>query len=223
MTNEDRDKQLEELLDARTAHGVGAERPDVAARGDRDLEVALELADLLSEAAFAPPPLADDPTAVMLGLVPDPLVALDSVALARVRKSKKVAVSELAKKLAARGWDVTTAELFRWETQAAFDLSPALIRAIAEELGASLEQITTRAGTAAKPFWIDQVVTSPTFVQLAQRWAELRSLPEQLARDALEARMLATVHRGGRPQPEQLLQTLDAFVAAMEQGSGSNE
>ncbi len=215
MTNEDRDRLVEELADAWTANKGGADRPDVNAEIGEDLAPLLEVADLLREGATTAPPLENDPTAVMLGLVPDPEVALDSKALKRARTSANFTISDLAKKLGMRGWKVATPDVFRWETQSAYVLSPALLRAIAEVLNTSPDRITT--GRHEKPSWLDDVVGSPPFGLIAKRWSELRGIPVQLASAGLESRILATVHRGGRPDPAQLLQSLDAFVTAMEQ------
>lgn len=44
-----------------------------------------------------------------------------------------------------------------------------------------------------------------------------------LAASALESRMRATIHRGDRPNADQLMQSLDALVTAVESGGELHE
>jgi len=209
---------LNELVEAQADLAVSGAVSDKAAVEDSDIERMMDIADLLWEAEHGAPPLADDPTALMLGLVPDPGVAVDPRALNRLRKNAGLTVSQLAERLVSRGWDVTGPQIFRWQTQGAFDLSPALLQAIAEELGSTTDGILSTPTVDARPKWLTDVTTSPAFEQLVQRWAQLKGIPTQLATTALESRMLATVHRGGRPEVAQLLQSLDAFISSLENG-----
>ena len=218
MTKHQRSTLLNELVEALAGPAVSDAASDKAAVEDSHIEQMLEVADLLWEAEHGAPPLADDPTALMLGLVLNPGIALDPRALNRLRKNAGLAVSQLAERLISRGWDVTGPQIFRWQTQGAFDLSPALLQAIAEELGSTTGRILSTPTVDARPKWLTDVAGSSAFEQLVQRWAQLKGIPTHLATTALESRMLATVHRGGRPEGTQLLQSLDAFISALEDG-----
>lgn len=216
MTRDESDEVLAKLLDARTGGVTGAAPPEVGDDDRVEVESLLNVADLLWESAHGAPPLDSDPVAAMLGLVPDPRRALDPRALARARKTAILKPSQLAERLAARGWEVQTRDVFRWENQSAADVAPALIEAIAEEIGASLDRLTTNRGTTAEQETIAAVTRSPRFAGLVERWARIQGVPSTLAASALESRMLATVHRGDRPDTDQLLQSLDALVTALE-------
>jgi len=218
VTKHERSMLLNELVEALASPAVSDAVSGKAAVEDSHIEQIVEIAELLWEAEHGAPPLEDDPTALMLGLVPDPGVAIDPRALNRLRKNAGLTVSQLAERLVSRGWDVTGPQVFRWQTQGAFDLSPALLRAIAEELGSPTDRILSTPTVDARPKWLTDITNSPAFEQLVQRWAQLKGIPTQLATTALESRMLATVHRGSRPEETQLLQSLDAFISALENG-----
>src|SRR3954468_24924220 len=102
---------------------------------------AAELADepsasLLNEEhqhSTSEPVRADDPVALMLGLVADPTVAIDGRKLTMARKKAGLDLKDLVRRLRYRGWNVDTKEVFRWQTGNA-SLCPALTRAIAREL-----------------------------------------------------------------------------------------
>lgn len=215
MMNDEQDKFLERTLDARAA-GARPEPID-----DDEVESLVEVADLLWVAAHGAPPLEDDPVAAMLGLVPDPSHSLNAQALKRFRQRARLKVGQLADRLAARGWSVKTADVLRWETRSAADVAPALIKAIAEELGASHESLTHNREASVESERVDSVARSPRFAALADRWAQLQHVPREMAESALKSRMLATVHRGDRPDDEQLLQSLEALLAAVERESES--
>jgi transcriptional regulator with XRE-family HTH domain len=176
----------------------------------------VDVADLLWEAAHGAPPLDSDPVAAMLGLVPDPGCALDPNALRRVRKNAKLAASQLADRLTARGWDVQAKDVVRWENQSSTDVVPALIKAIAEETGTAMERLTRTEVASTETAQLTEVTESPAFQKLVERWVKLQGVPRALAVSALVSRMNATVHRGDRPDAEQLLQSLDALVTALE-------
>ncbi|CAG7632557.1 hypothetical protein SIM91_44535 [Rhodococcus opacus] len=79
------------------------------------------------------PVRADDPVALMLGLVPDPALVVSGSKLAAARKRARLNLQQLVDRLLARGWDLSLQKCFRWELGHP-ELSPALITAIAEEL-----------------------------------------------------------------------------------------
>lgn len=102
-----------------------------------------------SEPPTSDPPIrADDPVALMLGLVPDPNVVVDGRKLALARKRAKLDLAQFLNRLRARGWDVTTHQGLQWELGQT-PLAPALITAIADELavddGALLAATTSRS------------------------------------------------------------------------------
>ncbi|MFI7519555.1 hypothetical protein [Micromonospora globbae] len=217
MNQNERDELMAKLIEA-----APRERSEVLQNADLDESekweaVSLaEAADLLWEAAHGAPPLDRDPVAAMLGLVADPDCALDPTLLARARKRAGLKVSQIAERLRARGWDVHQGDVFRWETRSATDVVPALVQAIADVLETSVESLIATPRPAAGQDVFAAVRRSPLFQQLVQRWARARRVSHAVAAAALETRMVATVHRGDRPDEKQLLRSLDALVSAVE-------
>ena len=222
MSNES-DKIFEEILESRLKRGSRGAGAEPTAQAEGQFDPLLDIADLLWEAAHGAPPLEDDPTAAMLGLVPDPHCSLDPRELKRVRANAKVKPSELAGRLRGRGWKFQTRDVVRWESRSSDDVAPALIRAIADELGVDFDVLVTDAAYTEKRTLLAEVTTSPTFAQLVDRWAELRRIPVSMARSALESRLVAAVHRGDQPDEEQLLQSLAALVGALEESNGHED
>lgn len=181
-----------------------------------ELRGLLEVADLAWESEQSAPPLADDAVAAMLGLVPDPELELDGKALASVRKQAGFTVSTLAARLAARGWDVSSKDVFAWESGRNVPQAPALINAIAQEIGIDSDRLRHRKREDPERAKLFAVVASATFKNLAQRWARIQGTTVELAASALESRMLVAVHRGGAPDEEILLDSLEAMVSALE-------
>lgn len=219
MTKDERDEVLANLLEARAGRVTGKDQPVLSEEDRAEVESLIEVADLLWEAGHGgAPPLKSDPVAAMLGLIPDPLCALDPKALARARKNARLKPSELADRLVGRGWDVQVRDVFRWENQSTADVAPALIKAIAEETNTSVDRLTKSREATAEHEAIAAVTRSPGFERLVERWARIQGVSRALAASALESRMLATVHRGDRPDADQLMQSLDALVTTVESG-----
>ncbi|TFD79412.1 hypothetical protein [Cryobacterium fucosi] len=180
---------------------------------DEDTRELLEVAELL-RLNDAVPPLERDPVAAMLGLIVDPAVALSSRAFTTARRNSGLAPSALAAKLRDRGWQISAADVTRWQTHAPTDLTPGLLAAVADELGTDLGAIIDR--TPTKPEWLIAAAATRKFADLSERWARLKSLSLPAASSMLESRLLATVNRGDRPETEALLESLDAFVSTLE-------
>jgi len=174
-----------------------------------------DVANLLWEANQSAPPLREDPIAAMLGLVPDPAYALDSSKLKQARKQAGLQISDLVSRLSARGWTVDRADLFRWENQSANDVSPALIKALSEEMRTGSDQLTTKQPRAI-PAAVEHVLNSPVFAGLVERWAKAQNVSRSLATSQLESRMLATVYRGSNAGADQMLRSLEALLIATE-------
>lgn len=187
----------------------------------------LDVADLIWEAGHGAPPLEDDPVAAMLGLIADPHYQLSSKALTRARTSAKVKPTDLASRLKQRGWDVTASDVFRWETRATNEVSPALVRAIAEVLHTDPDRLAmdAQARTSSQPTLahLTAVTSSARFQALTKRLARLEGVTEKMAVSLLESRMLATVHRGDHPDSDQLLASLEALIRALEAGRESDD
>jgi hypothetical protein len=216
MNQDERDRLVARLIES------PAERAETLHNAELDESVKseaaslAETADLLWEAAHGAPPLADDPVAAMLGLVADPQCALDPKSLSQARKRVGLRVSQIAERLRTRGWDVQQGDVFRWETQSATEVVPALVQAIADVVGTPVENLIALPRPAAGQDVFAAVRRSPAFQQLVDRWATARRVPQAVAAAALETRMVATVHRGDRPDAEQLLRSLNALVSAVE-------
>lgn len=216
MSETDRDQLLDELI-RRPLERESLLREAGIAGGEReDLLSLAGVSDALWLSAHGAPPISDDPVAAMLGLVPDLECSLDAKALVLARKRANVVISSLALRLRARGWSTQQADVFRWENVTAEDVSPALIQAIAEILGTSVEMLILPPERIPAGGPIAEVRNNPIFSQLVSRWARARNITTAVATATLESRMLATVHRGESPDAEQLLLSLDALVTAIE-------
>lgn len=217
MTEDDFDDVIETLLET----PPGAERHRLMAGLDDAVRARVtelsELDDLVHASAKGAPPLESDPVAAMLGLVHDPSFRLDPTVFARHCSRKKLRPSMLAERLQARGWAVDAGDVFRWQSSVASDVSPALVRVLAEELRTSPESLVAPvAGQTALDRVIDRVTSTGTFKELVTRFAQAESIPLGMAQATLRTRMLATVRRGDEPEPQQMLDALEALVSALE-------
>lgn len=220
MHSDDRDQEIADILDARA--GRSAVVAGVDHTSDRpELQGLLEAADVAWVSQQSAPPLADDPVAAMLGLVPDPELELDGKALSSARKRAGLTVSTLAQRLAARGWEVTSKDVFAWESGKNLTHTPALINALAEEAGVDADRLRRSAGADPDRARLAAVIGSEAFQALAQRWARIQGTTVALAASALESRMLVAVHRGGAPEADVLLESLEALVESVEGAEGS--
>lgn len=213
MNHEGYDQQFAAVISAR-AMNPEMPAPDWLTPAEWD-EVA-QLAALereLRQGISATPPLDRDPVAAMLGLIRDPHIPLSPRALKQVRQRAKLSVGDLAARLAARGWEVTLQDVFRWENQSAHDVSPALIDAIAVELGTAAQQLTANHQATGT---LVEAARSLRFHALATRLATALGTTSDLADSQLRGAAFATVHRGDQPDQQQWLDTLEAYVSAME-------
>ncbi|MEW1857407.1 hypothetical protein AB0268_12915 [Pseudarthrobacter oxydans] len=216
--SEETDGLLERLLEA----PPGPQREQMLSRFDADhreeVMKLLAAGDLVWEAAHTAPPLEEDPVAAILGVVPDPNFQLDTKALARACQISRVKPTALASRLSARGWKVDVSDVFRWQTRPAPDVPPALIKAIAEEVRIDPARLVARSQPrrAALVEVADNIVVSPRFRDLVQRFARVRQISAEMAESAMKSRMLATVHRGDMPDKEQMLASLESLVQALE-------
>lgn len=167
----------------------GAQPPQGLDRHDAellsDLKSWLEaLDDLATESAVPSPDLpvrgapmrADDPVAVMLGLVPDPNVQLDPVRLRTARTRAALDVAQIASRLNTREWDVTPAQVARWERTPA-PMAPALLAALATVLQVQPSQLTQGAQADALAVLLDDERIS-TFIE---DWAaDIHQKPAQV-------------------------------------------
>lgn len=215
---DERDELMELLLET----PAGPERNEQLAALDDDQRATFErlraMDDLAWESAQGAPPLQADPVAAMLGLVPDSSFRLDSTAFTQQCSRGRLKPSKLAQRLRSRGWDVDASDVFRWQSSIASDVSPALIRAIAEEIGTTPDKLV--AASAARQGALDTVAEIVTatkrFGDLVQRFALAQRISPSMAQTMLRTRMLATAQRGREPEVEQMLDSLEALVRALE-------
>lgn len=144
-------EQLEKTLERVLATPAGHERERLVAsllpyQRDAIAEM-IEIDDLVWATSHGAPPLQADPVAAMLGLVPDASFRLDSAAFTQLCTRQGVKPTTLAARLKKRGWEVDAADVFRWRTSVASDVSPALIRVIGEELGVSPDDLIAPPAT----------------------------------------------------------------------------
>ena len=77
----------------------------------------------------------------MLGLVPGRKCSLDLKVLNAARRRVGLMASGLAERVRERGWELQQGDVFRWETQSAADVTPAVIQAIADILSRLVESL----------------------------------------------------------------------------------
>lgn len=218
MNDDERDRLIAELLERPQERELILHDAELSDQERVELDGIIEMADALWLAAQGAPALDDDPIAAMLGLVPDGGCCLDSAALSRARKRAGLRVSDVADRLDERGWQYDKSDVFRWETRTAADVPPAVVQAIADILGARVDDlISAPVTTSSLPDRVGAVLSHPLFEQLVTRWSHALRVSRAVAAATLESRMLATVHRGEEPDTEQLLRSLDALVASVEQ------
>lgn len=217
MDDDERDRLIAELIEKPRAREDILRDAALDNQEREDISALTDIADLIWLSAHGAPPLADDPVAAMLGLVPDRECSLDSKALTRARKGAGLTVSDLAKRLRGRGWEFQKGDVFRWETRSAADVAPAVVQAIADILSESVESLIAAPSSKMVLDQLADVRRHPVFDQLIDRWARVRHVSRAVAAAALETRMVATVHRGEPPDAEQLLHSLDLLVTSIEQ------
>lgn len=215
---DDRDELMEVLLEM----PAGPERDRRVAQLDdaqrSTFEQLLDLDNRVWESAQEAPPLQSDPVAAMLGLVPDPSFRLDTTAFTQLCSRNRLKPTKLAERLRDRGWAVDAADVFRWQTSVASDVSPALIRAMAEVIGTSPDKLvaTPAAEQDALDTIANLVTSTKRFGDLVQRFALAQRISPNMAQTVLRTRMLATVRRGRELEVEQMLDSLEMLVRALE-------
>jgi hypothetical protein len=118
---------------------------------------------------------------------------------------------------------VSTGDVFNWQTRGSQEVSPALIQAIAEITGSTIGSLTVDLGASPVSSELRAVTETPRFKELVVRWAQLRRTSPDLATSALTARLATSVHRGGQPDADRMLNLLEALVAALEEdGPGAS-
>ena len=211
-------RERDALLESLRSRTLAGETADLYAQAFRTVRAA----DLLSADAHRAPALADDPIAAVLGLVPDDDYQLDPRTLKRAREAARLEPTTFARALAARGWKVSTRDVFNWESKGAPSVSPALVRAAAEVLGTDPDKLTQQATRIAESKPPQAVLVakaaqaSPRFTSLVARFARLQGIPTRMAASALSSRMIATVQRGDHPDADQMLTSIEALIEALE-------
>ena len=214
--NEDAyDELLSVYLDSPARDISGLDLSQLNESERNKLESLLNVADDLWDSNHGAPPLSEDPIAAMLGLVADPQNSLSGKALSRLRRRRGLQISQIAERLRERGWKVDTQDVFRWESKSTAEVPPALIVAIADEIGTTTDQITINHVTPRQEE-LGEMLHHPKFQGLVARWADIQHVAPDIAASALHARALATVHRGQRPDTDQMLTSLESLVEALE-------
>lgn len=217
------DEAFDELF-VRLATAALGDRPDISGL-DLTEKQRNELHDLLDTAKemwiadVELPTLEQDRTAALLGLLPDQL--LEQRELTRVRKNRKMSVTDLAERLVRRGWDVSGKTIYGWETGAPPALSPALLSAVAEELETDTAALTSAAANGASGI-LSRLKATDAYAQVVQRMAALRRISFDAADAQLSANALSAVFRGDAADETQMMKSLDALVTSLEARAGRN-
>jgi transcriptional regulator with XRE-family HTH domain len=217
------DEEFDELF-LRLAAAPDGDYPDLSGldltEPQRDeLDGLMDTAKLMWIADIALPTLEQDRTAALLGLLPDQ--PLEQRELARVRKNRKMTVTDLAERLSRRGWEVSSKTVYGWETGTPPVLSPALLSAVAEELETETAALTSAAASGASGI-LSRLKTTDAYVQVVQRMAALRRISFDAADGQLSANALSAVYRGDAADETQMIKSLEALVTSLEFRAGSN-
>lgn len=223
MNEDERDLLLTQLIEQPKNHERLMAQSNLTETGRRELSALVATADDLWLAAQGAPPLDRDPIAAMLGLIPDEACQLDSRLMAVARKRARLGVSEVAARLQDRGWSFDRNDVFRWENRTAADVPPAVVEALAAIFECPTDELLATSVPSKLPSLYDSVRTDPRFIQLAARWAQAQRVSLARAVAALDSRMLASVHRGGEPDAEQLLHSLDVLVTSIEHSTPTKD
>jgi hypothetical protein len=154
------------------------------------------------------PSLAEDPIAMALGLVVDPDRLLAARSLNIARRQRGLKVSELASSLAARGWEVKTADVAAWERADSPQLS-ALVAAIADVLHTTPTKLVLtspppRAGPREHP------LDDGAIAARLAAWADEAGVPVADVRHKVNNALAGAFHRNARqPTATALLQIIE--------------
>lgn len=191
----------------------------------REARASWKLLDAARQAVedYTPPPLEADPLALALGLVPDPGRRLSGPRLKRARMRRNLQTSQLAGMLAARGWDVETKTVFRWERAASAEIAPALLASVAEVLRVPAGELTAAAGDHDPATTeIQAAAATPQFGGLVRRWAKKSGQSLADASAGLQRLMLVTTARRGRHLTAgEWLAVLEDFIEASGHDDGA--
>lgn len=206
-----RDDRIANLVTSR-ALDPGLPRPEWVSDSEWDEIIQLALIERELRDGVAAPPLERDRVAAMLGLVADPAFQLSPAGLKRHRQRAGMTTSQVAAALAARGWEISQRDIFRWENQSAADVPPAVIEALAQIVSVTSDDLTSRRDTRAS--LLD--AGDPVVQRLASRLAVALGIGGDMALARLETAAAGSFHRGVKPENDQLLATLDGYVRALE-------
>jgi transcriptional regulator with XRE-family HTH domain len=150
-----------------------------------------ELTEENSVPEASPPVQHDDPVALMLGLVPDPDISLDGQKLTNARKKANINLAQLCDRLNQRGWNIRVKHAFQWE-RSAFPLAPALIDAIADELGVDRKTLLSQKAYRQPS---DDLFDDARVHAFLARWAEEEQVSVDFLRERTSKTLAAAVYR----------------------------
>lgn len=159
---------------------------------------------------FVAPPLAEDPLAVALGLVPPPGGNLSGSLLKAARQNAGLKPSALARLLTEQGHAVRAGEIARWETSEAVPLAAPKIQAIALALSVSPSDLVDDESSVVTL----GLAMSKQFRELVRRWASHTNQTLAAAQTALMKVAAAPARRGTSRDDAAVIASLDAFVNA---------
>lgn len=214
MKDQDKNELLERLLTKPPHQRQGLiEELELTEEERAELESLAKIADDIWISAHGAPPLEEDRTAALLGLIPNEIAVLDGKRLSAARKKSRLKISELATRLQSRGWKVSTSEVFAWERGNTASVSPALIDAISHIVGTSVDQLISSASQGNDHLTMIQRLRShPDFKELVRQWAKIKNLSLPSAEIMLGSQVANTVHRGNKPDLEQDIALLKELV-----------
>lgn len=144
----------------------------------------------------AVPDLDQDPIAIALGLVADPNRRLHADRLRAARRRARLQVSELAQRLSARGWEITTKDVATWE-RADTVQPPALVDAIGQILHTPPVTLMP-TGSATRDTSLSRILDDDAIAQQLAAWAAEEGIEPAVLRQKVEEAMAGSAYRNER-------------------------
>lgn len=117
MNGDSKSGRFNALLEAYLDTGVVPPIDTLSDDERRELDAIGHVVEALRDRAYAVPALESDPVAHMLGLLPQASKTLNPTKLQAAMKASGIKASDVASKLASRGWEVSTRDVFNWSAK----------------------------------------------------------------------------------------------------------
>ncbi len=221
MTASEHEDRFSEYLDHYVSYLEGsADEPRIDhldARDRRELSELFRIIDANWATEIELPPLEEDPTAIALGLIPQPTRSEMLVVGAKVRalrQARGLQMTAFAAMVSRYGWTITAQDATLLERTEAQVLRAEQASALARTLGTGIEALAPSDDEPVRKLltWL----YSDEFGRAVQAWAREHEMSASEVAEETRTKMLVAAKRssghGGRTE---WLQTLHAILEAM--------